>query len=177
MSYMKRFLEDVMEEMGADEITDEVLAEAQRRLDLAEVNRKFQEAAAEDKKRGYGGEQVPRSRLFHANQVLQEIANRKAGPSTEEILAAEPPVDENEKIRMGQTCSHCHGQKRTADSFGRWNSCSKCGGEGVEYYTMTRKQLRAEGLEVCPRCGDIYHVEDYCRQCELRAMEGRLGVR
>lgn len=33
VSYMKRFVEDVMESMGKDNIDDEVLAEAQRRLD------------------------------------------------------------------------------------------------------------------------------------------------
>ena len=33
MSYMKRFAEMVAQEMGRDELDDEVLAEAQRRLD------------------------------------------------------------------------------------------------------------------------------------------------
>ena len=33
MSYIKRFLEDVMESMGEDEINDAVIAEAQRRME------------------------------------------------------------------------------------------------------------------------------------------------
>lgn len=40
MSHMKRFLEEVMTEMGKSEIDDEVTAEAQRRLDAVEIPKK-----------------------------------------------------------------------------------------------------------------------------------------
>ena len=151
--------------------------------DADDINELFRQAAAEDKRSGViGSENVPRrkgkDRLYHANVELEKLANRKPEPDFAEIANAKRAPKDSDPIQMSRVCTACGGQKRIATHpfDDQWEMCSKCDGEGLEHYTKTRGQLRAEGMEICEYCGDIYDVEDYCRQCELRAQERQLGV-